>query len=48
MMSTLSVINLVLSAINAYFAYDSFKLGQRKQGYINLTVSAICFVAAVV
>jgi len=45
-MSNLSILNLVLSAINAYFAYDSFQKGHKKTAWISLVVSAFCFVSA--
>ena len=46
-MSNLSMLNLVLSAINAYFAYDSFQKGQKAFGWSSLFISAFCFVSAV-
>lgn len=47
-MNWLSILNLVLSAVNAYFAYDAFKHGENRSGYFNLSISAICFVGAVI
>jgi hypothetical protein len=44
----MTTFNLILSAMNAYFAWDSFSKGQTGSGWISLTVSAFCFVAAVV
>jgi hypothetical protein len=42
-----SIINLVLSLINAVMAWDSFKRGQPGLAWFNLAVSSFCFVAAV-
>jgi len=47
-MDNWTVLNLILSVLNALFAYDSFSKGQKGSGWISLTVSAFCFVAAVV
>ena len=47
-MSNLSILNLILSAVNAYFAWDSFHRGNTRMGWFNICVSAICFVGAVI
>lgn len=44
-MSTLSILNLVLSALNAGFAYDAFKKGNKRSGYISLGISCLCLVS---
>jgi hypothetical protein len=46
-MTTMSWINLFLGVINAFFAYDSFKRGHNKSGWISLVVSAFCITTAV-
>ena len=46
-MTTLTALNLVLSAINGYMAYDSFQRGHTRSGWISLTISALCFTSAV-
>jgi hypothetical protein len=47
-MSNMSMLNLVLSALNAYFAYDSFQKGQKNMGWFSVFISAFCFVSAVI
>ena len=47
-MSNLSILNLTLSAVNAYFAWESFRQGHTRMGWFNICVSAICFVGAVI
>jgi len=42
-----SMINLILSVINAGMAYDSFQRGQNLMGWVSVVVSAVCFVAGV-
>lgn len=45
-MSALSLLNLFLGAVNAFFAYDSFKQGQNKSGWFSLVISAFCISVA--
>jgi len=42
-----SSINLILSVINAWIAYDSFQRGQNLMGWVSVAVSAVGFVAGV-
>ena len=42
-----SSINLILSVINAWIAYDSFQRGQNFMGWVSVAVSAVGFVAGV-
>jgi hypothetical protein len=39
-------LNLFLSFVNAVMAYDSFKRGHNKSGWIGVAISAFCFTTA--
>lgn len=47
-MEWINYLDLFLSIANAYFAYDNFKKGRDKAGWVSLFISSSCFVGAII